>query len=70
MVAVFMPTTPNPTSGFLMYSPKRTIVRTRLTVDQAFKLIISVGIMSVEDIKRGEATSGRHSAVPGPEESK
>ena len=49
-----MPTTPNPTSGFLMYIPKRLVKKTELTVDQAFKLIISTGMLSLEEIKEGD----------------
>ncbi|MDZ7815020.1 MAG: DUF502 domain-containing protein [Planctomycetota bacterium] len=54
MIAVFMPTTPNPTSGFLMYIPKRLVKKTDLTVDQAFKLIISTGMLSLDEVKEGK----------------
>ena len=53
LVAVFMPTTPNPTSGFLMYVPRKDVKTTNLSVDQAFKLIISTGMLSLEEIKEG-----------------
>ncbi len=45
LLAVFMPTTPNPTSGFLMFVPKKDVKRTSLSVDEAFKLIISTGMV-------------------------
>ena len=45
MVSVFLPTTPNPTSGFLLFVPKSEIVVLDMTVEQAAKLIISAGIV-------------------------
>lgn len=45
LVAVFVPTTPNPTSGFILFLPQEDIMPTKLTVEQAFKLIISGGII-------------------------
>lgn len=45
LVAVFVPTTPNPTSGFILFLPREDIRPTALTVEQAFKLIISGGII-------------------------
>jgi uncharacterized membrane protein len=41
---VFMPTTPNPTSGFLMIFPEDEIRHTEMSAGEAFKLIISGGI--------------------------
>lgn len=43
VVAVFLPTTPNPTSGFLLYVPKRDLRVLDMTVEDAMKLIISAG---------------------------
>ncbi len=45
-VNVFIPTTPNPTSGFYVVFPKKDIVPLDISVDHAFKLIISGGIFS------------------------
>ena len=42
---VFVPTTPNPTSGFLMAVEREKIRPINLTVEEAFKLIISVGVV-------------------------
>jgi uncharacterized membrane protein len=44
-VAVFMPTTPNPTSGFLLFLPRRDIVELDLSVEEAAKLVISAGLV-------------------------
>ncbi|MBI2344054.1 MAG: DUF502 domain-containing protein [Deltaproteobacteria bacterium] len=42
---VFMPTAPNPTSGFLLMIPEADVIATTLTIDQASKLIVSGGLM-------------------------
>jgi len=41
--AVFVPTTPNPTSGFLLYLPEEEIVYMDISVEEAMKLIVSAG---------------------------
>jgi uncharacterized membrane protein len=46
VVAVFLPTTPNPTSGWLLYVPEGELVPVSMSVDDAFKLIISGGVLS------------------------
>lgn len=43
---VFVPTTPNPTSGFLLIVPTRKVKRTDLSVEDAMKLVISAGSLS------------------------
>ena len=44
-VSVFVPLTPNPTSGFIIFVPRSRIKLLSLTVDEAFKLILSFGIV-------------------------
>src|SRR6056297_627071 len=43
--AVFVPTTPNPTSGFLLFLPRSDIVELDMSVEDAAKLIISAGLV-------------------------
>ncbi len=43
VVSVFLPTTPNPTSGFLLFVPKTEIIDIDLSVEEAMKLVISGG---------------------------
>lgn len=43
LVAVFVPTTPNPTSGYLVYVQPNEIVKVNMTVEEALKLIVSGG---------------------------
>jgi uncharacterized membrane protein len=45
MVSYFIPTTPNPTSGFLMMAPKSKVVELDMSVDQALKYVISLGVV-------------------------
>lgn len=45
MLSVFIPTTPNPTSGFLMMVPKQDAVELSMSIDEALKFIISLGVM-------------------------
>jgi len=46
LVAVFAPTTPNPTSGFLLYLPPDQVYDTNLPIEEGARLIISGGILS------------------------
>jgi len=45
LVAVFVPTTPNPTSGFIIMAPREDITELDLTVEEGFKFIISMGVI-------------------------
>jgi uncharacterized membrane protein len=45
LVNVFVPTTPNPTSGFYLLVPEQDIVALDITVEQAFKLVMSAGLV-------------------------
>ncbi len=48
LVNVFVPTTPNPTSGFLIMVPREEIRKLSMDIDEAFKLLISGGIIQDE----------------------
>lgn len=45
LLSVFLPTTPNPTSGFLLFVPKSDVVMLEMDVEEAAKLIISAGLV-------------------------
>lgn len=45
-VNVFVPTTPNPTSGFMLVVPRSMVKETDITIEEAMKLIISAGAVS------------------------
>ena len=46
MVNVFIPTTPNPTSGFLLFVPKQDIKILHMTVDEGIKMAVSAGVIT------------------------
>ncbi len=58
VVNVFLPTTPNPTSGYLLFLPKRDVTFLEMTVEEGIKMVISGGVVtppipggaSVEDL--------------------
>jgi uncharacterized membrane protein len=45
LVAVFVPTTPNPTSGFIIMAPREDITELDMTIEEGFKFIISMGVI-------------------------
>lgn len=45
IVSVFLPTTPNPTSGFLLFVPRRDLILLDMKVEDAAKLVISAGLV-------------------------
>ncbi len=48
-VNIFLPTTPNPTSGFLLFVPKENVVPLDMSVEDAIKMVISGGIVTPPD---------------------
>lgn len=46
LVSIYVPTTPNPTSGFLIYVPKKDVIPLNIGVDDALKTILSMGIIN------------------------
>lgn len=45
MLNVFIPTTPNPTSGFLIFVPKKDVIELDMSVEEAIKFIVSGGLV-------------------------
>lgn len=45
MVCTFVPTTPNPTSGYIIIVPKKDIIELDMEIDEALKMIISLGVI-------------------------
>ncbi|MFK8032848.1 MAG: DUF502 domain-containing protein [Hyphomicrobiales bacterium] len=59
MVSIFLPTTPNPTSGFLLFVPSKDLILLDMSVEQAAKLVISAGLVN-PDTQNADV-------VPGPD---
>lgn len=58
MQSVFLPTTPNPTSGFLLFVPNADVIMLDMTVEEAAKLVISAGLVTPptkEEVEAGFA---------------
>lgn len=49
VVNVFIPTTPNPTSGFLLMVPRKELIHLKMPVEDAIKMVISGGIVTPPD---------------------
>ncbi|MBN8443289.1 MAG: DUF502 domain-containing protein [Thauera sp.] len=45
-VSVYVPTTPNPTSGFFLMMPRKDVIELEMSVDEALKYIISMGVVA------------------------
>ncbi|WP_121065131.1 DUF502 domain-containing protein [Chachezhania antarctica] len=45
LLSVFVPTTPNPTSGFLLYFPAEDVIELDMSIEDAAKLVISAGLV-------------------------
>ena len=51
VINLFVPTTPNPTSGFFVMIPKKDAVELQMSVEEAFKLVISAGVVTPDNLK-------------------
>lgn len=63
-VGVFLPTTPNPTSGFLLFVKRRDLVMLDMTVEDAAKMVISAGLVTPDFA--GDRETGDPLAPPSP----
>ena len=63
VVNVFVPTTPNPTSGFLLFVPRSDVVVLNMTVEEGIKMVISGGIVSPPDRRPPEMRKKLRGAV-------
>lgn len=64
-ISVYIPTTPNPTSGFLVFVPRGDVVPLAMTVEEAIKMVISTGIVTPPDRRSPEAKALPPAALPG-----
>lgn len=66
MVNVFVPTTPNPTSGFLLFCPRKDVIFMDMSVEDAVKLVVSGGIVTPPDdgnpAAKGASAAGKKPA--------
>lgn len=50
-ISVFVPTTPNPTGGYFLMMPRAEVIELKMSVDEALKYIISMGVVAPADVK-------------------
>lgn len=62
LVSVFLPTTPNPTSGFLLFVPRADIIFLDMSVEEAAKLVISAGLVTPNQLPTQAPAKGRTAA--------
>jgi uncharacterized membrane protein len=65
-ISVFLPSTPNPTTGFLIFVPKSQVIDVDLTTEEAMKLIISGGVISSEDMPDTHRPTAKSVSSSGP----
>ena len=59
VVNVFLPTAPNPTSGFLLFVPRKDVIRLQMAAEDGLKMVVSGGIVEPPD-----PVTGAHQAAP------
>jgi len=65
LINVYVPTTPNPTSGFLLFVPKKDAIFLSMTVEEGLKMVISGGIVTPSDRRPvKDRRNQRHIAGP------
>lgn len=57
LISVFLPTTPNPTSGFLLFVPREDCTFLKMGITEGMRLVISGGAVAPQDQQRSEETS-------------
>ncbi len=66
MMSIFLPTTPNPTSGFLLFVPREDVILLDMSIEEAAKLVISAGLISPPASRPAiEAETDGQGAAPG-----
>jgi uncharacterized membrane protein len=64
LVAVFVPTTPNPTSGFIIMIPRDDITELDMTIEEGFKFIISMGVITPDGPITTEISRNKVAQMP------
>ena len=57
VVTAFVPTTPNPTSGFLTIVPKKSTIELDMSVEEALRMVISLGVVMPDKMQNGTTKS-------------
>lgn len=64
VVTVYVPTSPNPTSGYVLMVPRSSLRPTEVSVDEAFKFHISLGVVAPSEHKKTQESHPEHGTTP------
>jgi len=67
LVGVFVPTTPNPTSGFIILIPEKDVLKLEMSVADGIKFIMSLGSIAPEYSPRADLLLTKSAAMPTPQ---
>ena len=62
-MSIFLPTTPNPTSGFLLFVPRNDIIMLNMSVEDAAKLVVSAGLVTPNFIIKNASDEDKAKAM-------
>lgn len=54
MLSIYVPTTPNPTSGFLIFVPENDVIKLDMSVEDGIKYVLSCGIVTPDELQNQE----------------
>lgn len=64
-IGVFLPCSPNPTTGFFFYLPRKDVIEIDISVEDAAKLVMSAGLIQPDDLLRKARRDTEATAEPG-----
>lgn len=62
-ISIYVPTTPNPTSGFFLMMPKADVIELDMSVDEALKYIVSMGVVAPDQVDKKLTTAPVHTGT-------
>jgi len=65
MISVYVPTTPNPTSGYFILVSRADVIELEMSVDEALKYVISMGVAAPLQQRQARALERAHDTSPG-----
>ena len=63
-ISIYVPTTPNPTGGYFVMVPRSAVIELDMTVDEALKYIISMGVVAPGHRRRAGVAAPRRESAP------
>jgi len=63
VICVFVPTTPNPTSGFILMVPKADVIELDMDVEAALKMVVSLGVVVPSWVRQRHAVQSHETTT-------